>query len=386
MHFPFTPRSAIHRWLKVSVLLAFSSLFLSVQANILDNGNFDSGFGSWEIDQESGRFLTIEKDASGDGSYILYDQRSDPDVAVSFNQALNFDKEKKVTVSFEYFSDTAPLLLVWQGKKGKTTHQVELSASNGWTAYSFNLSVSKDKGPYKLDFLPGAAPPYTVSGRSLNPSIAAKTGFRNIRVVEKSEDTTIAPIDEEPEPKFTYTAETIVHKTVGDHELDSILWMPESVTGPVPIILWVHGGGWGSGSPVGNEFRARFLIERGIAVFSVRYRLRKHGGVLSDSRQDVLDAMEWVRQNKDKYNFDLNRVGLAGSSAGANLSSSCAQLIPEANLYIGFSGLYDLHDVGDGRFGQPSNGVFLDDRNAASAAHNIKDNPPATFLLPDPHS
>lgn len=96
-----------------------------------------------------------------------------------------------------------------------------------------------------------------------------------------------------------------------------------------------------------------------------------------------MDAIEWVRQNAAAYHFDLKRVGLTGGSAGGHLSAIAAQRTPECNVYVGFCGLYDAFNVGDGHFARRAAfvGCTEAERKAASAIYQIKSPPPATILF-----
>ncbi|MHC4567984.1 MAG: alpha/beta fold hydrolase, partial [Planctomycetota bacterium] len=64
----------------------------------------------------------------------------------------------------------------------------------------------------------------------------------------------------------------IVYSKVGDRELLLDLCLPAKRSAPVPVIVWIHGGGWRGGSKNAGS-RARGMLERGYAVVDVGYRL-----------------------------------------------------------------------------------------------------------------
>jgi acetyl esterase/lipase len=103
---------------------------------------------------------------------------------------------------------------------------------------------------------------------------------------------------------------------VGDSSLRLDLYRPESSATPLPLIVWVHGGGWGEGSKAGCP--AIGFANRGYAVASVEYRLT---GVAPFPAQieDCRAAIRWLRANAARYNLDPNRVGAWGGSAGGHL-------------------------------------------------------------------
>lgn len=95
------------------------------------------------------------------------------------------------------------------------------------------------------------------------------------------------------------------------------LYLPENKTGkPLPVVVWVHGGGWLNGSKA--KPRAEYLAEHGYAVVSINYRLT-HGGIWPAQLDDCRESVRWVRRHAKKYHFDSERIGAWGSSAGGHL-------------------------------------------------------------------
>jgi len=61
----------------------------------------------------------------------------------------------------------------------------------------------------------------------------------------------------------------------GGHERQKLdLYLPEKADGPLPVIIWIHGGAWKQGSKDGCP--ARFQVNRGYAVASIGYRFSHH--------------------------------------------------------------------------------------------------------------
>ena len=95
------------------------------------------------------------------------------------------------------------------------------------------------------------------------------------------------------------------------------LYLPEHSTGsPLPLIVWVHGGGWLGGSK-GNPPAAAFLSQ-GYAVASVEYRFSKKA-LFPAQIQDCQAAIRWLRANSAKYHLDPDHFGAWGGSAGGHL-------------------------------------------------------------------
>jgi acetyl esterase/lipase/esterase/lipase superfamily enzyme len=85
---------------------------------------------------------------------------------------------------------------------------------------------------------------------------------------------------------------------------------------PRPLVVWIHGGGWTSGSKANP--RAARLVARGYVVASIRYRL-SHEAVFPAQIHDCKAAIRWLRANAGKYGIDPERIGAWGSSAGGHL-------------------------------------------------------------------
>jgi acetyl esterase/lipase len=100
------------------------------------------------------------------------------------------------------------------------------------------------------------------------------------------------------------------------HKLD--LFVPEKTDGPLPLIIWVHGGGWQNGSKEGCPPLRNGYTGRGYAVASINYRLSGHA-VFPAQIEDCKAAIRWLRAHAKQYNLDPQRFGVWGSSAGGHL-------------------------------------------------------------------
>jgi acetyl esterase/lipase len=109
----------------------------------------------------------------------------------------------------------------------------------------------------------------------------------------------------------------IVYAQAGDRKLLLDLHLPPKGKGLLPVVVWVHGGGWRSGSK-GSGGPALPLVNRGFAVVDVDYRLSGEA-IFPAQIQDCKAAVRWVRANAAKYGLDPDRIGAWGSSAGGHL-------------------------------------------------------------------
>lgn len=112
----------------------------------------------------------------------------------------------------------------------------------------------------------------------------------------------------------TRTLKDIEYARVGEHSLLLDLYRP--VGADAPLVVWVHGGAWRSGSK--DKMPLGFLVERGYAVASVDYRL---SGVAKFPAQihDCKAAIRFLRGSADKYGLNTDKIAVAGSSAGGHL-------------------------------------------------------------------
>lgn len=109
----------------------------------------------------------------------------------------------------------------------------------------------------------------------------------------------------------------IRYATTPQQDLELDIYMPAETPGrALPLVVWIHGGGWRQGSRDRN--RAAFLVPHGYISASISYRL---SGVAKFPSQiyDCKAAIRWLRANAAKYNIDPTRVGVWGSSAGGHL-------------------------------------------------------------------
>ncbi len=110
-------------------------------------------------------------------------------------------------------------------------------------------------------------------------------------------------------------------------ELD--LFLPEKSTGKLPLLLFVHGGGFSGGERQHGHSLCKYLAQNGYAAASISYTLymknRKFScdGVLSEkikafryAANDLWLATSFFITNKAKYNIDESKIFISGSSAG----------------------------------------------------------------------
>jgi acetyl esterase/lipase len=88
----------------------------------------------------------------------------------------------------------------------------------------------------------------------------------------------------------------------------------------LPVVFWIHGGGWQTGDKSSVKIKPRVFAERGFVFVSTNYRLLPH--VKMDVLiRDVAKSLGWVYKNISAHGGDPNRIFVMGHSAGAQLAA-----------------------------------------------------------------
>lgn len=97
--------------------------------------------------------------------------------------------------------------------------------------------------------------------------------------------------------------------------------------GPLPVIVWIHGGGWVLFDIDTYDASCRGLANKtGAIVVSPNYRRAPEAGFPA-SHDDVLAAYRWVVANARSFGGDPTRLGIGGESVGGNMApATCLQL------------------------------------------------------------
>ena len=93
---------------------------------------------------------------------------------------------------------------------------------------------------------------------------------------------------------------------------------------PLPVIVYIHGGGWIKGSRSNLGWMAQYMADRGYAGFAIDYDLIAAGGTFPVSIDECWRAIEFLHDHAAEYGIDPNRIAVAGGSAGGELSGLIA--------------------------------------------------------------
>jgi len=99
------------------------------------------------------------------------------------------------------------------------------------------------------------------------------------------------------------------------------IYAPESAKGKsLPVMFWIHGGGWQFGDKSDVGLKPKVLCDRGFVFVSTNYRLLPEVE-MEALTGDVTRSLGWVHRNIAKYGGDPQRIFVGGHSAGAQLAA-----------------------------------------------------------------
>ena len=103
------------------------------------------------------------------------------------------------------------------------------------------------------------------------------------------------------------------------------VYKPQKASAPVPVLVWVHGGGYVVGNlNMSDERLLQFVQELGIAIVSVDYRLAPEHPFPA-ALDDAYATLKWVHDQAHVLGIDPNRIAVGGDSAGGGLAAALAQ-------------------------------------------------------------
>ena len=111
------------------------------------------------------------------------------------------------------------------------------------------------------------------------------------------------------------------------------LYLPDEGDGPFPVILHMHGGGFGMGDKRDDHMDTYLkLLQYGYAVGSVEYRLSGEA-IFPAGFLDVREAFRFIKRNAADYKIDPDRICALGGSSGGNFAALMAMNIPNGEFY-----------------------------------------------------
>lgn len=144
-------------------------------------------------------------------------------------------------------------------------------------------------------------------------------------VFTKGGDETAAEMDKHvPETKLDVRKGVAYGDSGADTTMD--VFRPASASGPLPTVVWIHGGAWISGAKENVDPYMRILAAEGYTTIAVNYTIGPEG-VYPLAVHQLDAALAYIDEHAAELGVDASRIVLAGDSAGAQLASQMATLI-----------------------------------------------------------
>jgi acetyl esterase/lipase len=88
----------------------------------------------------------------------------------------------------------------------------------------------------------------------------------------------------------------------------------------LPVVFWIHGGGWQTGDKTSVQIKPKFFVDKQIVFVSTNYRLLPDVDMGTIVR-DIAKSVRWVHDHIAEYGGDPKRLLIMGHSAGAQLAA-----------------------------------------------------------------
>ncbi|KAL4711645.1 hypothetical protein ACJJTC_011353 [Scirpophaga incertulas] len=130
------------------------------------------------------------------------------------------------------------------------------------------------------------------------------------------------------------------------------IYVPTSASSQnrLPIMVWIHGGGFTGGSAGKSIYGPKFIVRHGVILVTVNYRLGPYGFMCLDTPEvpgnqglkDQLTALRWIKRNINSFGGDTSKITVFGESAGGvsvdlHLMSPTEKLFDQSILQSGTS-------------------------------------------------
>lgn len=110
------------------------------------------------------------------------------------------------------------------------------------------------------------------------------------------------------------------NQDVGSKQLMMNAAFPNEFDGKLPVVIYIHGGGWNGGSKSEGDRFIELLARGKYFAMAIDFRLTQDGG-FPDTIYDIKSALRFVRKYSNELNINPNKVGIVGYSSGGHLAA-----------------------------------------------------------------
>lgn len=122
-----------------------------------------------------------------------------------------------------------------------------------------------------------------------------------------------------PIPDEIVENKDLVYKEIEDRSLKLDIYHLRTIKKAKPVLVFIHGGAWKKGNK--KDYR-RYLVDyamKGYITVTVQYSLANEAKFPA-ALNDVKCAIQWIKENSDKYFIDPDKIAVIGGSAGGHLA------------------------------------------------------------------
>lgn len=136
----------------------------------------------------------------------------------------------------------------------------------------------------------------------------------------------------EPVDQTDVSIEVIAIEAYDNEEINIRVYKPRNLNDNLPGLLWIHGGGYVLGAAESDDaLCVRYVKDIGCIVVSVDYRLAPEHPYPTPL-EDCYSALCWMVNNAEQLSIDINKIAVAGSSAGGGLTAALTLLARDRNF------------------------------------------------------
>lgn len=152
-----------------------------------------------------------------------------------------------------------------------------------------------------------------------------------------------------------------------DHYIDVYTFTPEHYEGHMPVLIYLHGGGYMTGDVAEFRMAMRFVCEQsGCKVIFPEYRLAPENPYPAGI-EDCHAIVKWVYEHAEELDVNRDKIMVGGDSAGGGLTNSC--LILDKDLHH-ISYAYEFYAAFDTNF-EKYESIYSDDLFPVVEEHKV---------------